>query len=195
MGDEELQIEEEGGGKKSKMMLIIIIAVVLIGGGAGAYFFLFAGGDEPAAEALAEGEEGAAAEGEGEEGAAAEGEGEAPEAAPASGSAEVGTALYVALPQPLLFHIPGSGRERTVQIKIQLLVRGTDNEETAKVNIPLIQGRLLQVFSSSNADDLVTEAGKIELREKALEEVQSAMKEYTGSEVVEQVLFTGFVMQ
>ena len=184
MADEELQIEEEGGGKKSKMMLIIIIAVVLIGGGAGAYFFLFAGGDEPAAEALAEGEEGAAAEGEGE----------APEAAPASGSAEVGTALYVALPQPLLFHIPGSGRERTVQIKIQLLVRGTDNEETAKVNIPLIQGRLLQVFSSSNADDLVTEAGKIELREKALEEVQSAMKEYTGSEVVEQVLFTGFVM-
>ena len=185
MADEELQIEEEGGGKKSKMMLIIIIAVVLIGGGAGAYFFLFAGGDEPAAEALAEGEEGAAAEGEGE----------TPEAAPASGSAEVGTALYVALPQPLLFHIPGSGRERTVQIKIQLLVRGTDNEETAKVNIPLIQGRLLQVFSSSNADDLVTEAGKIELREKALEEVQSAMKEYTGSEVVEQVLFTGFVMQ
>ncbi len=185
MADEELQIEEEGGGKKSKMMLIIIIAVVLIGGGAGAYFFLFAGGDEPAAEALAEGEEGAAAESEGE----------APEAAPASGSAEVGTALYVALPQPLLFHIPGSGRERTVQIKIQLLVRGTDNEETAKVNIPLIQGRLLQVFSSSNADDLVTEAGKIELREKALEEVQSAMKEYTGSEVVEQVLFTGFVMQ
>ena len=185
MADEELQIEEEGGGKKSKMMLIIIIAVVLIGGGAGAYFFLFAGGDEPAAEALAEGEEGAAAEGEGE----------APEAAPASGSAEVGTALYVALPQPLLFHIPGSGRERTVQIKIQLLVRGTDNEETAKVNIPLIQGRLLQVFSSSNADDLVTEAGKIELREKALEEVQSAMKEYTGSEVVEQVLFPGFVMQ
>lgn len=185
MADEELQIEEEGGGKKSKMMLIIIIAVVLIGGGAGAYFFLFAGGDEPAAEALAEGEEGAAAEGEGE----------APEAAPASGSAEVGTALYVALPQPLLFHIPGSGRERTVQIKIQLLVRGTENEETAKVNIPLIQGRLLQVFSSSNADDLVTEAGKIELREKALEEVQSAMKEYTGSEVVEQVLFTGFVMQ
>ncbi|MEQ5807043.1 flagellar basal body-associated protein FliL [Alteromonas sp. NFXS44] len=185
MADEELQIEEEGGGKKSKMMLIIIIAVVLIGGGAGAYFFLFAGGDEPAAEALAEGEEAAAAESEGE----------APEAAPASGSAEVGTALYVALPQPLLFHIPGSGRERTVQIKIQLLVRGTDNEETAKVNIPLIQGRLLQVFSSSNADDLVTEAGKIELREKALEEVQSAMKEYTGSEVVEQVLFTGFVMQ
>lgn len=186
MADEELQIEEEGGGKKSKLMLIIIIVVVLLGGGAGAYFFLFAG-DEPVAEEGVEGE--AAAEG-GEEA-----EAETADAGAGSAGAEIGTALYVAMPQPLLFHIPGSGRERTVQIKIQLLVRGSDNEETAKVNMPLIQGRLLQVFSSSNADDLVTEAGKIELREKALEEVQSAMKEYTGTEVVEQVLFTGFVMQ
>lgn len=185
MADEELQIEEEGGGK-SKLMLIIIIVVVLLGGGAGAYFFLFAGGDEPVAEEGVEGE----APAEGGEAAAQGGD-----AAGGTGNAEIGTALYVAMPQPLLFHIPGTGRERTVQIKIQLLVRGSENEETAKVNMPLIQGRLLQVFSSSNADDLVTEAGKIELREKALEAVQSAMKEYTGSEVVEQVLFTGFVMQ
>lgn len=179
MADEELQIEEEGG-KKSKLMLIIIIAVVLIGGGGAAYFFLFMGDDEPAAEQLAEGEAAP------------------PAAAPAAGGggkAEMGSALYVAIPQPLTFNIPGSGRERTVQIKVQLMVRGSENEERAKVNIPLVQGTLLKVFSNSNADDLVTEAGKIELREKALEEVQAAMKEYTGSEVVEQVLFTGFVMQ
>ncbi|MBU3022213.1 flagellar basal body-associated protein FliL [Aestuariibacter sp. A3R04] len=179
MADEELQIEEEGG-KKSKLMLIVIIVVVLLGGGAAAYFFLFAGEDEPAAAQLAEGEGGALV---------------ADETENTSGSAEVGSALYVAIPQPITFHIPGSGRERTVQIKIQLLVRGSENEEAAKVNIPLIQGTLLKVFSSSNADDLVTEAGKIELREKALEEVQAAMKKYTGSDVVEQVLFTGFVMQ
>lgn len=183
MADEELQIEEEGG-KKSKLMLIIIIVVVLLGGGAAAYFFLFAGDDEPAAEQLAEGEGG--------EVTAAEAEATSPQS---GGSAEMGSALYVAIPQPITFHIPGSGRERTVQIKIQLLVRGSENEEAAKVNIPLIQGTLLKVFSSSNADDLVTEAGKIELREKALEEVQGAMKKFTGSEVVEQVLFTGFVMQ
>ena len=180
MADEELQIEEEGG-KKSKLMLIIIIAVVLIGGGGAAYFFLFMGDDEPAAEQLAEGE-------------AAPADAAAP-AAGGGGKAEMGSALYVAIPQPLTFNIPGSGRERTVQIKVQLMVRGSENEERAKVNIPLVQGTLLKVFSNSNADDLVTEAGKIELREKALEEVQAAMKEYTGSEVVEQVLFTGFVMQ
>ena len=177
MADEELQVED-GGKKKGKMMLIIIIAVVLVGGGPAAYFLLFAGGDEPAAEQLAETDAAAAT---------------APAAGP--GNAEMGTALYVAMPRPFVFNVPGSGRDRLVQIKVQLLVRGSDNEELAKTHIPLIEGTLLQAFSTSNADDLVTEAGKIELREQAVIEVQKALKDITGSDVVERVLFTGFVMQ
>lgn len=174
MAEEELQIEE--GGKKGNMMLIIIIAVVVIVGGAAAYFFLFAGGDEPAAEQLEQTEEAAAAE------------------APAA-NADVGTALYVAMPRPFVFNVPGTGRDRLVQIKVQLLVRGSDNEELAKTHIPLIEGTLLQVFSTANADDLVTEAGKIELREQSVSEVQRVLQDIVGSEVVERVLFTGFVMQ
>lgn len=178
MADEELQVEE-GGKKKSKLMLIIIIAVVVIGGAAGAYFFLFAGSDEPAAEQLPETEAAAAA-------------------APATqgGGAEIGTALYVAMPRPFVFNVPGGGRDRLVQIKVQLLVRGSDNEELVKTHIPLIEGTLLQTFSMSNAEDLVTEAGKIELREQAVSEVKRALEENDiGSNVVERVLFTGFVMQ
>ena len=115
--------------------------------------------------------------------------------ASAAGKAEMGTALYVAMPRPFVFNVPGAGRDRLVQIKVQLLVRGSDNEELAKTHIPLIEGTLLQAFSTSNADDLVTEAGKIELREQAVTEVQKALKDITGSDVVERVLFTGFVMQ
>lgn len=175
MAEEELQIEE--GGKKGKMMMLIIIAavVVVVGGGA-AYFFLFSGDDVPAAEQLDTAD------------------GSVPQQAKVS-NAEVGTALYVAMPRPFVFNVPGSGRDRLVQIKVQLLVRGSDNEETAKSHIPLIEGTLLQIFSTANADDLVTEAGKIELRDRAVEEVQRAMNEITGKNVVERVLFTGFVMQ
>jgi flagellar FliL protein len=181
MADEELQVEE-GGKKKSKLMLIIIIAVVLIGGAAGAYFFLFAGSDEPAAEQLPETEAAAA--------------GAAAKEAAQGGGAEIGTALYVAMPRPFVFNVPGGGRDRLVQIKVQLLVRGSDNEELVKTHIPLIEGTLLQTFSMSNAEDLVTEAGKIELREQAVSEVKKALEENDiGSNVVERVLFTGFVMQ
>lgn len=175
MAEEELQIEEDG--KKGKMMMIIIIAVVVVLGGAAAYFFLFSGGDDPAAEQLME------------EGA------EAPMEEVADTNAAVGTALYVAMPRPFIFNVPGNGRDRLVQIKVQLMVRGTDNEEVAKTHIPMIEGTLLQVFSASNADDLVTEAGKIALRDQALSEVQRVLKDIAGSNVVERVLFTGFVMQ
>jgi len=173
MAEEELKIEE-GGGKK-KLPLLIGAGVGVIAIAAAAYFFLFAGDDTPAAEQL-------------EEEVATE------EAAPAT-EAKAGTALYVAMPRPFVFNVPGVGRERLVQIKVQLLVRGSDNEEAAKSHIPMIEGTLLQVFSNSNADDLVTEAGKIALREKSVIEVKRVMKEIVGQETVEQVLFTGFVMQ
>jgi len=176
VADEELQIEDTE--KKSKLPLIIILVVVLIAGGGAAWFFLFSGSDEPAAVEQT-----------------AAGGAETQAAAQGSESAEVGTALYVAMPRPFVFNVPGTGRDRLVQIKAQLMVRGGDNEETAKMHIPLIEGTLLQVFSGSNADELVTEAGKVTLREQAATEVQKVMQEMTGDPVVERVLFTGFVMQ
>lgn len=181
MADEkDLEIEEGGGGKKKLMM--IIGAVVLIGGGAGAYFFM--GGDAPAGEEAAQEE--TLAEG-GAESAADSGA-----AAPA---ADYGTALYVGMPRPFVFNIPGASRDRLVQIKVQLLVRGDESEEICKRHIPLIEGTLLQTFSGTNADDLGTPEGKDSLREKSLADVQKALIDVAGNKVVERILFTGLVMQ
>lgn len=173
--ENDLKIEE--GGKSKKMMIIIIAAVVLIAAGVGG--FLFLGGDdkaetlaeEPAAEATAEG------------------------AAAGGNKAGMGNALYVAMPRPFVFNVPGSSKDRLVQIKVQLLVRGDVNEELAKRHIPLIEGKLLQVFSTANADELSTTAGKEALKNNALTEVQNALIEFENNKAVERVLFTEFVMQ
>lgn len=169
MADEDLEIEE-GGKKKGKMMIIIIAVVVLLtGGGAGAFFFL--GGEEP------------------EEGdAAAE---EVMEEEPVN----TGLAMYVAMPRPFQFNAPGVARERLVQIEVQLMVRGIENEERAKRHIPMIEGTILSVFSAANADELVTDVGKVDLKEKATAQVRQVMNELEKDPVVEQVLFTGFVIQ
>ena len=114
---------------------------------------------------------------------------------PSDETAEIGTALYVGMPRPFVFNVPGAGRDRLVQIKVQLLVRGDSNEEAAKKHIPLIEGTLLSIFSTANADALTTSAGKADLRTKSLQEVQKTLSEIEGNKVVEKVLFTGFVMQ
>ena len=172
MADEELQ-GEEGGKKKSKLMLIIIIAVVVLAGGGGAaYFFLFMGDDAAVAEEVVE---------ETEQGA--------------TRPPPDGEAIYVAMPRPFQFNAPGITRERIVQIEVQLMVRGIEKEELAQRHIPMIEGNLLQVFSTSNADELVTAAGKQELRDKSTQQIRRVMNDLEKTPVVDQVLFTGFVIQ
>jgi len=176
MADEEIANEEGGGSKK---MLIIIIAVVVLLAGGGAAFFLLSGGDEPPAETIGEDVEESVADAEQESG----------------DPAEVGDAFYVGMPRPFVFNVPGYGRDRLVQIKVQLLVRGGEDDTATRKHIPLIEDTLLQVFSASNAEKLATFAGKQELRADALEAVQKAMEPIVGKPLIEKVLFIGFVMQ
>jgi flagellar FliL protein len=174
MAEEELKMEE--GGKKSKLIIIIIAVVVLIVGGGTVYYFLM--GDDDNAISVVAGEPRV----QGEEGGG-------------SVLVKTGTAMYVAMPRPFVFNVPGTNRDRLVEIKVQLMMRGSDNEEQAKMHIPLIEGTLLKIFSTANADDLATEAGKIAIRDSALKEVQKTMLDVSGNQTVEEVLFTGFVMQ
>ncbi|MBD1582234.1 flagellar basal body-associated protein FliL [Pseudoalteromonas sp. S16_S37] len=168
----DLEIEEAGGNKK-KIIIAAAVAVVLVVVGV----LFLSSSDEAPVETLAEEET-------------------ATEALQStSASAKTGSALYVAMPRPFVFNVPGASRDRIVQIKVQLLVRGDINEEIAKKHIPLIEGTLLSVFSTTTADELSTSAGKETLRLSAVDKVQAAMEGVEGSKVIERVLFTGFVMQ
>ena len=62
-------------------------------------------------------------------------------------------------------------------------------------HIPLIEDALLTTFSAADVQKLSTQAGKDELRQLALLNVQNTLQPITGKKVVEKVLFTGFVMQ
>jgi flagellar FliL protein len=173
MAEEELKMEE--GGNKRKLIIIIVAVVVLIAGGGAAYYFLKS---DDATMPVTKGEPTV----QGQEGVA-------------SALVKTETALYVVMPRPFVFNVPGANRDRLVEIKVQLMMRGSDNKEQAKMHIPLIEGTLLEIFSTANADDLVTEAGKIAIRDSALKEVQKTMLDISGNQTVEEVLFTGFVMQ
>lgn len=179
----EAELEIGDGGKKKKMMIIIIAVVVLLAGGGG-YFFLMGGDSSAPAEQTSSASEGELASDSSADSGSSESE-----------NAQVGTALYVPMPRPFRFNVPGAARDRFVEIRVQLLIRGEENEENAKMNIPLIESTLLNIFSQGNADDLSTSAGKESLKQQSLAAVQLVMKDLEGNKTVEKVLFTGFVMQ
>ena len=174
------ELELDNSGKKKKIIIIIIAVIVLLGGGAGAYFFFMGDSSNASQEQLD-----AALDSDSGETIAAE----------VDSGAKLGSALYVPMPRPFRFNVPGAARDRFVEIRVQLLVRGGDNEENAKMHIPLIESTLLGIFSQSNADDLATSAGKISLKQKSLAAVQKVMTDVEGNKTIEKVLFTGFVMQ
>ncbi|PJG60613.1 flagellar basal body-associated protein FliL [Aeromonas cavernicola] len=167
--DNELMLKDPAAGKKKKLIIIVILAVViLVGGGIGAWFMLSGSETQPESEQTGE-------------------------ATPAAVVPE--PSLYVEMPRPFVFNVAGAQRDRLVQIKIQLMVRGTADEALAKQHIPLIEGTLLRVFSLASVEQLMTFEGKEKLRVDSLEECRRVLKELTSSTVIEQVLFTGFVMQ
>ncbi len=179
MADEkakEGELELDNSVKKKKMLFIVIAVVVLLGAGTGYFFFMADNDSQTSSELLDETLDSA-------------------EQAEVDSGTKVGSALYVPMPRPFRFNVPGAARDRFVEIRVQLLVRGGDNEENAKMHIPLIESTLLSIFSQENADDLATSAGKASLKQKSLAAVQKIMTDIEGEKTVEKVLFTGFVMQ
>ncbi|GLT17366.1 flagellar basal body-associated protein FliL [Vibrio zhanjiangensis] len=165
MADEEIETEAPKG--KGKLLIIIIAVVVLLAGGGGAAFFMMGSDDAGDAEQAVQQEAEVSAE-------------------PVS---------YVNIAQPFLFNVTGDTKERLVQIKVQLMVRGFENENLARYHSPLIESSLLGTFASATVEQLRSVNGRVELRDKATEDIKASLNRAVGQPVIERVLFTDFVIQ
>jgi flagellar protein FliL len=145
--------------------------------GAGAYLFL-------GKSAAQNGAHGQASEGEGGDGEAGEGEGHPP--APAS---------YLSLEPAFIVNLESGDEPRYLQAEVQLMSRDAIALDAAKTHVPMLRNVLLLLLGQQKPADLATRAGKEQLQQTALVEVQKVLKAETGKPVVEAVYFTSFVMQ
>ncbi len=102
---------------------------------------------------------------------------------------------YVNLAHPFVFNVTGDSRERLVQIKTQLMVRGAENEQLARYHSPLIESSLLSTFASATVEQLRSPTGRVDLRDRASADIKAALNTAVGKPVIEKVLFTDFVIQ
>ncbi|AUI86674.1 flagellar basal body-associated protein FliL [Vibrio azureus] len=159
--------QQKAGASKGKLLIILaVVAVLLIGGGSAAFFLM--GSDET----------------------------ETSDSVQPTQVDSVGEPIvYVNLAQPFIFNATGDKHDRLVQIHAQLMVRGSENEQLARYHSPLIESALLSTFASATVAQLRSPTGRIELRDRASEDIKAALNTAVGKPVIEKVLFTDFVIQ
>ncbi len=167
--EDELELAESGGSNKKLIIILIgIILLLLTGGGVGTAYVMGAFSSE---ETVAE---------------------NAVEEEPVEEKRE---AIYVALDPPFTVNLQGKSKARFLQIALQTLTREPDVEQQIKQHRPVIRNNLVLLLSSKTSQDLSTREGKEKLQKEALSTVQKVLRDATGDEGVEAILFTSFVMQ
>ena len=104
-------------------------------------------------------------------------------------------AIYEAMAPAFVVNYNANGRQRYMQVSMTLQARNQADLDALKVHMPVIRNNLVMLFSGQTFDSLATPVGQEMLRQKATASVQEVAQKELGKVVVDQVLFTNFVLQ
>jgi flagellar FliL protein len=184
--EEDVQAAVERAAKKKKLIVLgAIVVVLLLAAGGGTWFALrsFSKDTPPAAE----GETAEHAEqAKDEHGKKEEGEGK-----DAHGKAS----FYDSLDPAFLANFTAGGRQHYLQLSLSAMVRDEDGLAALHMHMPLVRNRIVMQLSAEQFEQLQTDEGRQQLQQKLLTAMQEIMTKETGKSHVEQVFFTGFVLQ
>jgi flagellar protein FliL len=163
--------DDQGAGKgKLKLIVLIVLALLLaVGLSIGGTWFVLSKGDK-----------------------AADAE---PAAASASAAPVRQAALYQELMPAFVVNFNYQGRTRYLQVSMALMSRDAAGLDKLKVHMPVLRNRLVMLLAGQDFAALQSALGKEMLLQQALASVQELAQQETGGTVVEQVLFTNFVLQ
>ena len=151
---------------KLKLILLLVLALLLaIGLSVGATWFFLQRGDSK------------------------------PQVDPATVSNVRPAAIYEPLAPAFVVNFNQNGRQRYMQVSITMQGRDQAALDALKVHMPVIRNNLVMLFSGQPFDSLATPVGQEMLRQKATASVQDVAQKEVGKLVIDQLLFTNFVLQ
>jgi len=118
---------------------------------------------------------------------------------PVAAAAEVPAGKQPAVYEPMapafVANFNQNGRQRYMQVSITMLGRNPADLEALKAHMPVIRNNLVMLFSGQDFATLASPVGQEMLRQKATASVQEVAQKELGKVVIEQLLFTNFVLQ
>ena len=104
-------------------------------------------------------------------------------------------ALYYPFDPAFVVNFSDGKQIRYLQVSIVAMSHDPQAIEGLKTHMPVIRNNLILMLSNLNFDTLNSVEGKKKLQQEALAEIQNILKEKTGKPGIEEIYFTGFVMQ
>ncbi|MES2871227.1 MAG: flagellar basal body-associated protein FliL [Pseudomonadota bacterium] len=114
---------------------------------------------------------------------------------PVAGANLKPAAIYEPMAPAFVVNFNANGRQRYLQVSMTLQARDATDLGALNVHMPVIRNNLVMLFSGQSFDDLATPVGQEILRQKATASVQEVAQKELGKVVIDQVLFTNFVLQ
>lgn len=107
-----------------------------------------------------------------------------------------GPSEYMEIKPALITNFGGSGPIRFLKAEITLRVgKSPDTREAVAHHMPRIRHELIMLLSRQNGADLESMEGKDKLRQDALLAIQKFLEVEAGKKMVDDLLFTNFVIQ
>ncbi|PBK55019.1 flagellar basal body-associated protein FliL [Pseudomonas syringae pv. actinidiae] len=120
----------------------------------------------------------------------------APDPAAAAAAANVKpVAVFEPMTPAFVVNFNANGRQRYMQVSITMLGRNAADMEALKAHMPLIRNNLVMLFAAIPFESLASPIGQEMLRQKATASIQEVAQKELGKTVIEQLLFTNFVLQ
>ncbi|NMY55058.1 flagellar basal body-associated protein FliL [Pseudomonas sp. WS 5051] len=104
-------------------------------------------------------------------------------------------AIYEPMAPAFVVNFNANGRQRYMQVSVTLQARDPADLKALMVHMPVIRNNLVMLFSGQTFDDLATPVGQEILRQKTTASVQEVAQKELGKVVIDQALFTNFVLQ
>lgn len=102
---------------------------------------------------------------------------------------------YIAIDPPLVVNIVDGNTLHFLQVTAQFKVKTPEAATAIQTHISLIRHTMLMLLGEQQVRDVYTTRGKEKLRQKCIDEIKAALNDYTDTSSIENIYFTGFIVQ
>ena len=103
---------------------------------------------------------------------------------------------YIRFDSAFTFNLPGENRRgHMVQVDVALVVHGAQNAAMAQKHLPLISATISEICAQQDYESLASPSGRERFKRLLLDGIRTKLTGVINDPLVEQVLFTNFVMQ